>query len=210
MLVALVPAWNIRASVTRYYKRPTRPDGNGSSISARPKPKPVSRTPSKWRSLPPSKPSTTRCSNVFQYLGLTPGVSYTFSLDAYAPPLALQNSADAAFVGVVGNLPTGNSTVSLFAQSLQLGWNHLSTTFTPTIEASYISLQFYSHSNGPTDPAANLVIDNVSLTAAVPEPSTWAMMFIGFAGVGFMAYRRSRKDQGPRTRCGLINQSMTA
>jgi len=26
--------------------------------------------------------------------------------------------------------------------------------------------------------------------AAVPEPSTWAMMIFGFAGVGFMAYRR--------------------
>ncbi|MES2193446.1 MAG: PEPxxWA-CTERM sorting domain-containing protein [Pseudomonadota bacterium] len=25
---------------------------------------------------------------------------------------------------------------------------------------------------------------------AVPEPSTWAMMILGFAGVGFMAYRR--------------------
>lgn len=32
--------------------------------------------------------------------------------------------------------------------------------------------------------------------SGVPEPSTWAMMFLGFAGVGFMAYRRSRKDQG--------------
>ena len=28
---------------------------------------------------------------------------------------------------------------------------------------------------------------------AVPEPSTWAMMILGFAGIGFMAYRRSRK-----------------
>jgi hypothetical protein len=26
--------------------------------------------------------------------------------------------------------------------------------------------------------------------AAVPEPSTWAMMILGFLGVGFMAYRR--------------------
>lgn len=28
---------------------------------------------------------------------------------------------------------------------------------------------------------------------AVPEPSTWAMMMLGFFGLGFMAYRRSRK-----------------
>jgi hypothetical protein len=33
-------------------------------------------------------------------------------------------------------------------------------------------------------------------TPAVPEPSTWAMMLLGFAGISFMAYRRSRKDQG--------------
>jgi hypothetical protein len=27
---------------------------------------------------------------------------------------------------------------------------------------------------------------------AVPEPSIWAMMILGFLGVGFMAYRRKR------------------
>jgi hypothetical protein len=26
--------------------------------------------------------------------------------------------------------------------------------------------------------------------SAVPEPSTWAMMILGFCGVGFMTYRR--------------------
>lgn len=31
--------------------------------------------------------------------------------------------------------------------------------------------------------------------AAVPEPSTWAMIILGFAGVGLMAHRRSRKNQ---------------
>jgi len=29
--------------------------------------------------------------------------------------------------------------------------------------------------------------------SSVPEPSTWAMMILGFAGVGFMAYRRKSK-----------------
>lgn len=32
---------------------------------------------------------------------------------------------------------------------------------------------------------------------AVPEPSTWAMMILGFAGVGFMAYRRKSKPRIP-------------
>jgi hypothetical protein len=29
-----------------------------------------------------------------------------------------------------------------------------------------------------------------AFTLSVPEPSTWAMMLLGFAGLGFMAYRR--------------------
>jgi PEP-CTERM motif len=32
----------------------------------------------------------------------------------------------------------------------------------------------------------------VSSVAAVPEPSTWAMLLLGFAGIGFMTYRRKQ------------------
>jgi hypothetical protein len=32
-----------------------------------------------------------------------------------------------------------------------------------------------------------------SAASAVPEPFTWAMMILGFAGVGFMAYRRKNR-----------------
>lgn len=31
-----------------------------------------------------------------------------------------------------------------------------------------------------------------AINSAVPEPSTWAMMVLGFAGIGFLAYRRKR------------------
>jgi hypothetical protein len=33
------------------------------------------------------------------------------------------------------------------------------------------------------------------VTPAVPEPSTWAMMLAGFAGLGFMGYRRAREPR---------------
>jgi hypothetical protein len=46
------------------------------------------------------------------------------------------------------------------------------------------------------------MFDFISITTgfagAVPEPSTWAMLLIGFAGIGFMAYRR--KQNGPALR----------
>ena len=31
--------------------------------------------------------------------------------------------------------------------------------------------------------------------SAVPEPSTWAMMLLGFAGLGYAGYRRTRSGQ---------------
>ena len=34
----------------------------------------------------------------------------------------------------------------------------------------------------------------VEVSAPVPEPSTWAMMLIGFAGLGFAGYRASRRE----------------
>jgi hypothetical protein len=41
----------------------------------------------------------------------------------------------------------------------------------------------------PVTPIANRFDGTLS---AVPEPSTWAMMVLGFAGIGFMAYRRRK------------------
>jgi hypothetical protein len=32
-----------------------------------------------------------------------------------------------------------------------------------------------------------------SVVGGMPEPSTWAMMILGFAGVGYMTYRRKRQ-----------------
>jgi len=40
------------------------------------------------------------------------------------------------------------------------------------------------------DASIGCVGDACVITTGVPEPSTWAMMILGFAGVGFMAYRR--------------------
>jgi hypothetical protein len=36
-------------------------------------------------------------------------------------------------------------------------------------------------------------IGRIGFTAAVPEPSTWAMMILGFFGIGFSAYRRKQR-----------------
>ncbi len=44
-----------------------------------------------------------------------------------------------------------------------------------------------------TNPYVGDLLDNVVVaTAGVPEPSTWAMMLLGFLGLGFAGYRSSK------------------
>jgi hypothetical protein len=53
----------------------------------------------------------------------------------------------------------------------------------------YINLQNVTATTG----GSTIVDFTTGAVGAVPEPSTWAMMLLGFAGVGFMAYRRKSK-----------------
>jgi PEP-CTERM motif len=48
------------------------------------------------------------------------------------------------------------------------------------------------HGSGST-PGWTINLSFASSVPAVPEPSTWAMMLLGFAGLGFLAYRRKSK-----------------
>ena len=67
-----------------------------------------------------------------------------------------------------------------------IGWKEFSYTFQasgPTTRTSFL--------NNTPQGDNYLGLDDVSI-AAVPEPSTWAMMILGFAGVGFMTYRRRK------------------
>jgi hypothetical protein len=58
-----------------------------------------------------------------------------------------------------------------------------------TLDSTAETILWYSRQNGSP---------SILQVSAVPEPSTWAMMILGFAGVGFMAYRR--KQNGPALR----------
>jgi hypothetical protein len=51
-----------------------------------------------------------------------------------------------------------------------------------------------SHPAGDPSFFGNFLIDNLSFAGTtIPESSTWAMMLLGFAGLGFAGYRTSRK-----------------
>lgn len=55
-----------------------------------------------------------------------------------------------------------------------------------TSDSAFTSVTLSSSSN-------SFELTNIS---AVPEPSTWAMMILGFLGLGFFGYRKSSKNSG--------------
>ena len=67
--------------------------------------------------------------------------------------------------GVGGTLSTGAE------PTIAYGGGGTITTFGPITETGFV----------------------LSATPAVPEPSRWAMLLLGFAGIGFMAHRRKSK-----------------
>ena len=123
---------------------------------------------------------------ISQLLTLAPG-KYTFSFDIYAPQNGLNNPYDATFNGqILGNNSVSGSVKGDLATP---AWKHLSFDFT-TAGNGTGSFSFSGLGAGHNPAwAADVVVDNFSVTA-VPEPATWAMMILGFMGVGFMAYRR--------------------
>jgi len=84
------------------------------------------------------------------------------------------------------NTPVGGP---LYQNSENLGFAFLGgpINFNPNDTGIYtIDLKLFS--------AEDRQLGDVSIqVSAVPEPSTWAMLILGFAGVGFMAYRRKSR-----------------
>ena len=146
-----------------------------------------------------------------QYAGGSPR---TGTFDIY---LSTTNEAVATFDTGSITVPNGSFT-KVFSGSLpqlssgQLNFNLLSSfLYNPSqgnLELTVVTNDLLSDYNNPLYLAADNngpvnfrdsaypydfnqgLVTGFNTVAAVPEPSTWAMMILGFAGVGFMAYRR--------------------
>ena len=67
------------------------------------------------------------------------------------------------------------------------GWRTASMNF--VAGGSTQTLSFLAQGT-PNGLPPSLLLDNVSLTAAVPEPATWGMMIVGFGAMGATLRRR--------------------
>jgi hypothetical protein len=96
------------------------------------------------------------------------GTTEALTIEGFASGIMV----DSLVVPVLDNLPRNQFS------TLALGWAGIDElTFSTSSGNTYENLLL-----------TNFVVNDT--VGAVPEPSTWAMMLLGFAGVGFMAYRR--------------------
>jgi hypothetical protein len=96
-----------------------------------------------------------------------------YGTPVYGPPYSLGFSVG-DFIGSVTDASNDPRTT---------GWQHYSAGF--TFNGSNI-LSFSALSQGAA------VLDNVSLSET-PLPSTWLMLLSGFVGLGYFAYRGTKK-----------------
>jgi PEP-CTERM motif len=60
-----------------------------------------------------------------------------------------------------------------------------------------LALDFFPSEDGDSLASIGSITGTITYTystpTSAPEPSTWAMMLLGFAGLGFVGYRASRR-----------------
>jgi len=99
------------------------------------------------------------------------------------------------FTGLAGNIAgLGGGGYDLGNGTQQNGFD-----FTTSRGEVITDIDIYLGATGMINDFEHFRIDAAPIpTAAVPEPTTWAMMLIGFAGIGFMALRRRRESAALR------------
>ena len=130
---------------------------------------------------------TTANSSATQNIGTTSGTVYNLSF-AYSPRTGVASTSngievfwDDVLQGTFTSFTNANTAWTL--ESL-----NVTGTGLDTLEFAAVGT---SDSYGGSLDAVSLT--TASLAAAIPEPSTWAMMILGFCGLGFVAYRRQNR-----------------
>ena len=119
--------------------------------------------------------------------GLEVGKAYTLTFDWAAGQLVNRNGPTTEQLQVTFGGQTLSTDILSIPDAGFSGWKTVSMVFTPTSDQQTLTFLSFGTPSGLPPMAA---LDNVSL--AVPEPAAWAMMLMGFGGLGAMIRRRNR------------------
>jgi PEP-CTERM motif len=149
--------------------------------------------------LDPSSPQTFTTND-----GSNPDSPVLSGSPTFNGPIAIEFSTPQTGVGLIGGY--FNSVASTAITAFDVNGNVIGSVSNTQIGLEFLGLVTADHSATISgllfslvgDEPAGFAIDDVRfgvgsqvVVPGVPEPSTWAMMLIGFAGIGFAAYRRA-------------------
>jgi hypothetical protein len=142
--------------------------------------------------------------------GLVDGHTYTLTFDyAAAQQFGYDGNTIDDWVVTLGGQTVATTNIDLHSHDFS-GWDTETVTF--KYEGTGGLLSFVNLGMGgcnadfkncaPVDPGASggppfSLLDGVSLTGSAPEPSTWAMMLLGFAGLAYAGLRNRRQAAIP-------------
>jgi hypothetical protein len=109
----------------------------------------------------------------------------TIKLSSAVTAFALDFAESTASNGISISVGNGSNTLATFSP--------LGTNFQAQFEGFVSNTSFDTITITDSQPDGWFVLDVTTAVAAVPEPSTWAMMLLGFCGLGLMSYRRKDK-----------------
>jgi hypothetical protein len=118
--------------------------------------------------------------------GLVVGESYNLTFNWGASQSAARQGATTEQLHITFGSQTADTAILNNCSQCFTGWQNEHFTFTATSTSQTLSFLSIGTPLG-LPPIA--LLDGVSLTA-VPEPTTWAMMLLGFGGIGAMIRRR--------------------
>jgi len=135
---------------------------------------------------------------ISQVTGLTAGKQYLIGFEVYSTKNGKKNPFDAHLQSATSN--TDELSPVFNAKSLPTAWTYYSALFTAGAAGPYtFSLNFTPTLGVGKSPDADFVVDDISIKS-VPEASTWAMMLLGFLGVGLLGYRRRTSNNSVKFR----------
>jgi len=116
---------------------------------------------------------------------------YTIGFSVYVPFNGFNNSGNATFTGTVAGVNLANFTVDGSTPGV---WMHFAGVANIAVAGNYDTA--FSYLSGPA-PAGDFVVDRAyivagDVTGGIPEPTTWALMILGFGGAGASLRMRRR------------------
>jgi len=113
--------------------------------------------------------------------------------DVLARQYGVPNNGNTTVANELANdLSTGPSVIPFsFAGPVSYTVNAADSVFGDFVIGASAGNGYFGDAYGDLSPAS-LTVSSGAVAAAAPEPSTWAMMLVGFAGLGFAGYRRRK------------------